>query len=238
MNILRKNRKRNSKVNLRRYILLIFSLIMTTFAWFTYSKILDTGFEFHIESWDISFYLDEDKDGEAELTEKIDSTDPIDIELSNLYPGMEDQTVNVIIKNNGELASDISYTIPEIVLLGNEYAIVESVNASTPDYYILRNASTVTEGIVYTGLINEPTRFPFKIEIENTQQISSEGEGYLNVKISWPLYNADDTEEEKNDKDELDTEWGYDVGAYIKGGGTEVFDMQLRINAIQPRSTT
>ena len=58
MNILRIKRK--SKVNIKRYILLIFSLIMTTFAWFTFSKILNSGMLIHIDSWNLDFYIDED----------------------------------------------------------------------------------------------------------------------------------------------------------------------------------
>ena len=40
-NILRQHRKSKGKKKAKKYILFIFTLIMTTFAWFAYSKVLE-----------------------------------------------------------------------------------------------------------------------------------------------------------------------------------------------------
>ena len=61
MNILRLNRKSKSKIKFNKFIMLIFSLIMTTFAWFTYSRILDTTLDIHLASWDMEYYIGEEK---------------------------------------------------------------------------------------------------------------------------------------------------------------------------------
>ena len=61
MNILRirrKKRKSNKKLDLsNRLLLIIFLLMMTTLAWFTYTRVLDAYINLHINSWNVEFYL-------------------------------------------------------------------------------------------------------------------------------------------------------------------------------------
>lgn len=239
MNILRKKRKKHIKIRLKRIILLIFSLIMTTFAWITYTKILNTGVNIDIISWDISFFVDENGNNIAEEEEEREN--PIAVDLSDLYPGMEEKVVKVIMKNNGQTPTDILYTTSEINILGNTYTIQENVPEGN-EYYILKHNPVMENGITTADFINEPERFPFKIVIEHSQEVLSGGEGYLTIKVTWPLYNEDDSEEEKNRKDELDTEWGYKVAKYLSDNAdnpdvTGAFHVQIRINAIgKPRT--
>ena len=101
MNILRKSRKSTIKLDKRKVVLLIFTLIMTTFAWITYSKILLPNLKLHINSWNISIYVDENKNGVAEEGEVADKTAPIVIQPFEVYPGMNKDVMDVIIKNNG-----------------------------------------------------------------------------------------------------------------------------------------
>ena len=61
MNILRKHRKSNKKNKLKKYILFIFSLIMTTFAWLTYSKVLNGNLNIHVAAWDMEYYIGDEK---------------------------------------------------------------------------------------------------------------------------------------------------------------------------------
>ena len=211
MNILRKKRKKHIKIRLKRIILLIFSLIMTTFAWITYTRILNTGVKIDIVSWDMSFFVDENGNNIAEEDEEQEN--PIAVDLSDLYPGMEEKVVKVIMKNNGETPTDILYTTSEINILGNTYTMEESVPEGN-EYYILKHNPIMESGITTVDFINEPERFPFKIVIEHSQEVLSGGEGYLTIKVTWPLYNEDDSEEEKDRKDELDTNWGYKVAKY------------------------
>ncbi len=239
MNILRKKRKNNIKIRLKRFILLIFSLIMTTFAWITYSRILNTGVKIDINSWDMTFYLDQDEDNIADEEEERDN--PIAIDVLDLYPGMEEKIVRILMKNNGETPSDILYIASEINILGEEYSLVETAPAEGENY-ILKHESVIADGISTTDFINEPERFPFKIVVEHSQEILSGQQGYLLVKASWPSYNPDDTEEEMNAKDELDSEWGYKIAKYLEDNIdnpdiTGAFKLQIRINAIgKPRT--
>ena len=82
MNILRWRRKSKKKIRLKTLILVIFSLIMTTFAWFAYSKVLDTTLNLHVASWDMKYSI-----GGTSVE------NPIGIDISTLYPTMEEQSV-------------------------------------------------------------------------------------------------------------------------------------------------
>ena len=57
MNVLRKHRKSNKKIKIKKYVLFIFSLIMTTFAWLTYTKVLNTHLNIHVAAWDMEYIL-------------------------------------------------------------------------------------------------------------------------------------------------------------------------------------
>ena len=246
MNILRKKRKYNIKIRVKRIILLIFSLIMTTFAWITYSRILNSEVQIDINSWDLSFYVDKNQNNIAEKSEEQEN--PIAVDLSDLYPGMEEKIVKVIIRNNGDTPTDILYTSSEINILGNEYALVNTVPEGENEYYILKHESVIGDGVTTVDFINEPERFPFKITIEHSQEILSGKEGFLNIKVTWPLesvYPENATEaqiKEANErKDELDTKWGYQVAKYLEENKdnpnvTGAFHAKVRINAIgKPR---
>ena len=76
-NILRKYRKSNVKNRFRKYVIFIFTLIMTTFAWFAYSKILNTHLDIHVAAWDMEYYIGNEK-----------KENPIGIEFTTLYPQM------------------------------------------------------------------------------------------------------------------------------------------------------
>lgn len=124
MNILRKNRKSNYKYNkkiLTRVVLLVFSLIISTFAWISYYKIINDEINLHILSWDLEFLADLDNDGELEILEN-----PLQINVPTIYPQMEDKEILITVVNNGETSVDLLCTINEITILGQEYEIVDS----------------------------------------------------------------------------------------------------------------
>ena len=62
-NLLRRHRKsnQNKKNKLRKYVLAIFALIMTTFAWVAYSKVLNTHLNIHVAAWDMEYYIGDEK---------------------------------------------------------------------------------------------------------------------------------------------------------------------------------
>ena len=242
MNILRKSRKSRIKLDKRRIILLIFSLIMSIFAWITYSKILIPNLKIQINSWNISIYVDENKNGVAEDEELADKTAPIVIQPFEVYPGMNKDIMDVIIKNNGETPSDIAYIISDVKFLGNTYSIQDNATAyraANPGAFCLqKNTYEDYGGIVSYKLINEESLIPFEFVIEHTRVIDGGAEGYLKVKAIWKaLPDGRPTEEQIDLKNKFDGKWGFDLTNYAETTGAPI-EFKLKVNAIgQPRSS-
>ena len=218
-NILRKHRKSNEKNKFRKSLLLIFTLILTTFAWFAYTKILNPSLNIHVAAWDMEYYINGEK-----------KENPIGIEFPSLYPQMEDQIVTVDILNNGEALVDLSYHIQEISIVGVSYELVTDGEQPTTENYI-----TIQEPILETDpetgeliskgiIINDPEKFPFTLEIEHSLQVAAQDDAYLKVTATWP-----------GDNDELDTEWGYTVGKYFMDNpdATTAMAITLSIDSYQ-----
>lgn len=218
-NLLRKHRKSKQKNKYRKYLLLIFTLIMTTFAWFAYSKILNTHLNIHIAAWDMEYFIDGEK-----------KENPIGIQFPTLYPQMSEQTVTVDILNNGEALVDLDYHIQAISIAGVSYELVLEGEQNTTENYI--NISTpVLETDPETGatvvrgkLIDDTTRFPFTLFVEHSLQVGPKDKGYLKVTANWI-----------GDNDILDSEWGYIVGKYFMDNpqATSAMDITLSIDSYQ-----
>ena len=238
MNILRKSRKSKFKLDKRRFMLLIFTLIMTTFAWITYSKVLLPNLKLHINSWNIAIYVDSNKNGVADEDE-ADKSAPIVIEPFEVYPGMNQEVIEVLIKNNGEIPSIIGYDIlgAEVDFLGNTYKVVENAaaeRASHPEnYYLQENEPDRAAGIASYKLINEEDKIPFDFIIEHTEIVDGGAEGYLKVRAVWNATLDDDaTEAEIDAKNELDGKWGYDITEYeLANPTTSPIQFKIKLNS-------
>ena len=200
-NLLRKHRKsnQNKKNKSRKYVLAIFALIMTTFAWLAYSKVLNTHLNIHVAAWDMEYYIGDEK-----------KENPIGIEFPTLYPQMTEQTVTVDIFNKGEALVDLSYSIQAIEIAGVEYEVVHDDKQPSTENYIKVSTPTLgtnqeTGELVSMGtIINDTARFPFTLRIEQSLQVAAKDKAYLKVSADWA-----------GDNDDLDTKWGYTVGKYF-----------------------
>lgn len=210
MNILRRHRKSNKKFKFKKFILVIFSLIMTTFAWFAYTKILDSSLNIHIVAWDMEYYIEEEP-----------QTNPIGIEIPDLYPGMDDKVIKIDIYNKGEVLAYMDFHIEKFTIIGNEYELLQEGETNTTDYYINISTPTVVtdettgESRVTATILNDTTRIPFTIELEHSPRIAAGGQGDLTITVRWI-----------GDNDELDSDWGYNVGKYLENA-TETSAMSL-----------
>lgn len=223
MNILRKNRKSNKKTKLQIFILLVFTLVMTTFAWFTYAKILLPALNVHIASWNMEYYVGAEK-----------KTNPIGIEFRDLFPTMPEQSVTVNIRNNGETLVDINHNVKSVKIAGVSYELVkpsespvlpgeEKIFLREP---VLTTNETTGEKIYKTSIINDTTRFPFTIDMEYSAQVKSAtkdasgrktpGTGYMKITVNW-----------LGDNDVLDSDWGYKVGEYLANNPTATSAMSI-----------
>ena len=218
-NILRKHRKSNEKNQFRKFLIVIFTLIMTTFAWFAYKKILNPSLNIHVAAWDMEYYINGEK-----------KENPIGIEFPTLYPQMEDQIVTVDILNNGEALVDLSYQIQAISIVGVSYELVPEGEQPTTENYItiadpILETDPETGELISKGIIiNDPEKFPFTLEIEHSLQVAAQDDAYLEVTAKW-----------SGDNDELDTEWGYTVGKYFMDNpdATSAMDITLSIDSYQ-----
>ena len=219
MNVLRKHRKSNKKIKIKKYVLFIFSLIMTTFAWLTYTKVLNTHLNIHVAAWDMEYYIGDEK-----------KENPIGIDISALYPQMPEQVIKIDIKNNGEALVDLDYRVEAISIAGVSYELVREGEQNTTENYIniadpTLEANEETGELVAKGkIINDTTRFPFVLELEHSLQVVSKDTGYLTVKVNWA-----------GDNDVLDSEWGYTVGKYFADNpeATSAMSLTLSIDSYQ-----
>ena len=218
-NLLRKHRKSNKKNRFQKYVLVIFTLIMSTFAWLAYSKILNTHLNIHVAAWDMEYFIEGEK-----------KENPIGIEFPTLYPQMPEQTVTVDILNNGEALVDLSYDVKAISIAGVTYELVRTGEQPTTENYI-NIADPVTATNQETGeeiskgeIINDITKFPFTLTIEHSLQVASKDTAYLKVTANW-----------LGDNDDLDSQWGYIVGKYFMDNpdATSAMSITLSIDSYQ-----
>lgn len=224
MNLLRLKRKNKNKkkIGLKRYVLLIFSLIMTSFAWFAFSKVLNTNFNMHMVSWDVIFK----KDGGV-----ITDTESIDFAFTNLYPGSSDKIV-VDVENNGESAVEILYLIKNITILGKTYN-VKQPGETIDENSIVPEKSTINNNKLVQNIINTNTKInnnyllenagegiivdsiyvqtPFTIKVEKTEKLLEGEKGKFEISIDWP-----EVDSGLANKDSIDSTWGYTFAQYFK----------------------
>ena len=213
-NLLRKHRKSNKKNQFRKYVVVIFALIMTTFAWLAYSKVLNTHLDIHVAAWDMEYYIGDEK-----------KENPIGIEFPTLYPQMSEETVTVDIFNRGEALVDLSYNIQAISIAGVSYELVKPGKQPSTENYInisdpvLANDQETGELISEGEIINDTTRFPFTLKIEHSLQVAAKDKAYLKVTANWT-----------GDNDELDTKWGYTVGKYLMDNQDAISAMSITLS--------
>lgn len=204
MNLLRIHRKSKHKIKLRTIFFFIFFLIMTTFAWFAYSKVLNSTLKFHVASWDMEYWIGGEKQ----------ESNSIEIGIDELYPTMPEKSVTIEIKNNGEKNVEIDYKIDSVKIANTEYEVIYEGQSIDAENYIIMSPSvvetssvvedevTIVTKTVKGAIIKDLEKFPFTVDLEHSYEIESEnGTGYLNVKVNWV-----------GDNNKLDSEWGYIVG--------------------------
>lgn len=217
MRLLRYLRKHNYKLKIptKRILILISTLIMTTFAWFAFSKTLQTGIGMHIRTWNIEVF---DSSGN-----KVDGNN-LTVNFTDLYPTMENQSQNFTVKNNGEVDASISFEIAGLTILGVEYQIVDTKPDDNSTTYIIKNAekeSTTDTSKMCGDIINDTERFPFVLSVERDKKIEKNGgTGTITATFKWD--GTDDT------KHELDSIWGYNMANYYENN-TDKAGIQLRL---------
>ena len=220
---------KNVKVSVRRLWLVMLTFIFATFAWMAYMRYLQPNALIHVAAWKIEFIDDTGQE----------ISNSVDINVENLYPGMDDYNKTIYINNLGEKDSDIDYNITELNLLGNVYNIKnEGEEEESDSEYTIYKKTVVENGIKKVTLFNNASKYPFEIYIENNTLVEAETqdeEGNFKITVNWP-YEITGTESQIKQKDELDTLWGYNISKYYKSLQNEdkyALKISLDINAKQ-----
>ena len=209
MNLLRWKRKKANKININRFLIISFYFIMTSLAWFSFSKKLDSNMNLDMISWNIIFSKDNNI---------ITNTDNVDFSFSNLYPGTSDE-ITIDIENNGQTDAKIFYIIKSITIMGTVYEINETVNLNhnsiilgevTSENEIYKQNIIDNNTLLYNGRILENidqdlikqqdyTNIPFYIKIQKNEKVRIGQKGQIILSFEWPA------EDEKNiNKNKLD----------------------------------
>ena len=261
MNEIRRFRKKRKeaarKINKAKSAVLKLSLIMlnfifATFAWFTYTMILNPRVDVNVSAWQVDF---KDSDGTLGTT--------LQFQVGNFYPGMEDVTKQIEIVNLGDREASIGYRIDRFSILGQVYRIeyTEQEDPESEDEVAVVNSEAEDEeepvekvlyateyideetGLKVTKLLNSEglMEFPFEINITHSPTIGIEdpydetkNKGSFEIRFIW-RYEITGTAEEIEAKNQLDTQWGHDIADfYSKQEGAEetLPGIELEIQAI------
>ena len=189
------------RIRLSSLLLLIVLFAFGSYSWMVFVTKVSTGLSAHVTAWDFDFVSGDDEVS----TEIIFNVDQI-------YPGMDDFLQVVIIKNNGELAGELTFEIKKMVILGQTY----------------EQSETITAQDLMDMMKND---FPFEITVsvdgQDNNIIGVGGATNVNIKLIWPF---------ESGNDELDTKWGEDAYEFYKNNpdGTSVhIELVLKIMQIQ-----
>ena len=179
----KKVKKILKRINIGHLILLILLIISNTFAWMIYANKVTTGIDVHVRTWNVDF-----TDKEGTIVERT-----FQLEVNNIYPGMEDYEETLNISNTGEIDGEFSFTILDARVLDEEYISVEGRASSGED----PDDDDLTSDELIEMFAND---FPFKIVfVQSNETIAVDETETFKAQITWAY---------ESDNDELDTLWG------------------------------
>jgi len=177
--------------------LIMLNFMFATFAWFTYTKILNPAVDVNVSAWQIDF-----KDGDSVIESSMS------FEVGNFYPDMEDYIKEIQMLNLGDRAASIEYEIGTLTILGQPYTIKTATEAGDdPESTVYKSVETIYKvdesGNTITDidgnpikdkyvekLLNNSTKYPFEIVITYPAEISrataEANAGNFEIRFTWP----------------------------------------------------
>lgn len=239
MNQIRRFRKNKDatqqKINKIKSTILKLSLIMlnfifATFAWFTYTQMLNPAIDVNVSTWQVNF-----KDNEGSLGTSMQ------FQVGEFYPGMEDYKKQIEIVNLGDRGANITYRIDTLKILGQEYIVKEIVEEGDKENTIYAVETTnIENGTKIVKILNDSTKFPFEIILTYTSEIQTKdlddenkNKGTFEICFTWP-YEIEGTEEEVEAKNTLDTQWGHNIANFYQGqqGENQTQGIEITLQAV------
>ena len=210
MNQLRRFRKNKDVTNKKikklksttlKLALIMLNFVFATFAWFTYTMIVNPAVDVEVSAWKIDF-----KDDTATLGNSMS------FEIGKFYPGMDDENfskqLNII--NLGDRPASIEYEITNLKILGQTYQIKETAEPSDSEYTVYKSIENIykvdAEGNQVTDnlgnpildnyrvkLLNNSNKYPFEILLTYSAKIENphpdypeQNKGSFEIDFVWP----------------------------------------------------
>ena len=163
-------KKKHLKLNIMSLFFVAVSLLSITLAWFAYSGIANTATEVDVKAW----YIEFSKNNETVSNEVV-------LSLNDIYPGMEEVTEKIDIKNLGDTDAKLDYSIESARILDDELKSSDNSTAQVLD-----------------ELSHD---YPFHINISLNKKFvnAHDDTSQFEVSVSWPLDSLDNSK---------DSEWG------------------------------
>lgn len=209
---MQENDSKKKKVKILRPSRLVFLIVLlasNAFAWFIYATKVDSDVSVHVRSWNVVFEA-----GEHEVT------DMVNINVSDIYPGMQDYHYELKAYNHSEVSATISYEIMECRLLSNYFKTVEGKQEAQ---------ETILPTDPYSADLADDLEndYPFSIEIglSDTTIAQGNGEETFSIDVTWPY---------ESNQDDIDTQWGVNAYNYKQSNPTAAsIAMRIKITITQ-----
>ena len=228
------NRANKLKSAVLKLSLIMLNFMFATFAWFTYTKILNPIVDVNISAWQVDFRENEDVLGTS-----------MQFTVGNFYPGMDDFTKEIEIINLGDRPASITYQIDTLKILGQEYTIKETAEEGDSEYTLYKSETTdSTTGITTIKLLNDSTKYPFEIILTHSIIVdiadannANQNKGNFDLRFTWPYEiiapeGEEITEEQILAKNNLDTQWGYDIAGFYDSQPEGAKGIEITLQAI------
>ena len=115
-------KRKHLKLNIMSLFFVAVSLLSITLAWFAYSGIANTATEVDVKAW----YIEFSKNNETVSNEVV-------LSLNDIYPGMEEVTEKIDIKNLGDTDAKLDYSIESARILDDELKSSDNSTAQVLD---------------------------------------------------------------------------------------------------------
>ncbi len=160
----------------KQIILLIVLFAGNTYAWFIYSRQVTNSVDVHVRAWNILLEA-----GETSITSYFD------VDIPNVFPGMENFSSSLTAYNRSDVAADLTYSILEARIFNDEYISVEgrALNGEDPVEGDMTSAELET-------FLSTSYPFTMTFEVTTTQLDPEYGEAVYTVSVEWPYESGDD----------------------------------------------
>lgn len=192
--------------------MLSITLIFNTFAWFLYMTEVSTKMNVHVDSWSISFKIDD---------EELQSRE-VQLDINQAYPGMLSVDRYVQVVNKGEKIANVSYTFYKVRVIDTTY-VVRDLLSSEEILELDGNENEVTEEELAEIL---STQYPFRMYVTNSATSLSTGDASdIHIRFEWDYEGGDD---------DLDTQYGVDSYTYYQNNeGQPAIQAKVKLVARQ-----